>query len=129
MDGQVVVDRKVVEPRCFRDAGQDRHDVGAGLKAEEMFPQLKGKYPDFPEELTFLHAEEILGRGVDTIACLSVNDIFVMNAWGKAQGVGDEVMMLADRMNMGTHTRAGGVTPVITCCTMVVTSLGAKSGI
>jgi aspartate--ammonia ligase len=34
--------------------------VGAGKYAEELFPKLKGKYPDFPEELTFLHAEEIL---------------------------------------------------------------------
>lgn len=33
---------------------------GAGLHAEKMFPKLKGKYPDFPKELTFLHAEEIL---------------------------------------------------------------------
>jgi len=33
---------------------------GAGLHAEKMFPKLSGKYPDFPKELTFLHAEEIL---------------------------------------------------------------------
>lgn len=34
---------------------------GAGKYAQELFPQLKNdKYPDFPEELTFLHAEEIL---------------------------------------------------------------------
>lgn len=34
---------------------------GAGMMAQEMFPQLKtDKYPDIPEELTFLHAEEIL---------------------------------------------------------------------
>jgi len=33
---------------------------GAGKHVEDLFPQLKGKYPDFPEELTFLHAEEIL---------------------------------------------------------------------
>ncbi len=34
---------------------------GAGKRAQELFPQLKNdKYPDFPEELTFLHAEEIL---------------------------------------------------------------------
>ena len=33
---------------------------GAGLHAEKIFPKLKGKYPDFPKELTFLHAEEIL---------------------------------------------------------------------
>jgi len=33
---------------------------GAGLHAQELFPELKGKYPDFPEELKFFHAEEIL---------------------------------------------------------------------
>ncbi len=42
------------------------------------------------------HADEILAKGVDTIACMSVNDVFVMNAWGKDQGVGDKVVMLAD---------------------------------
>ncbi len=41
-------------------------------------------------------AAEIKGRGVDTIACLSVNDVFVMGAWGEQQGAGDDVMMLAD---------------------------------
>ena len=42
------------------------------------------------------HADEILGKGVDTIACTAVNDVFVMDAWGKDRGVGDKVMMLAD---------------------------------
>ena len=42
------------------------------------------------------NAETIKAKGVDTIACLSVNDAFVMNAWGKDQKVGDKVMMLAD---------------------------------
>lgn len=41
-------------------------------------------------------AAEIKGRGVDTIACLSVNDVFVMGAWGEQQGAGNDVMMLAD---------------------------------
>lgn len=42
------------------------------------------------------HADEILGKGVDTIACMAVNDVFVMDAWGKDRGVGDKVTMLAD---------------------------------
>ena len=42
------------------------------------------------------NAKEIKAKGVDTIACLSVNDAFVMDAWGKDQKVGDSVMMLAD---------------------------------
>lgn len=42
------------------------------------------------------HAAEIKAKGVNTIACMSVNDVFVMNAWGKDQGVGEDVMMLAD---------------------------------
>ena len=41
-------------------------------------------------------AGELKEKGVDTIACLSVNDAFVMDAWGKDQSVGDKVMMLAD---------------------------------
>jgi glutaredoxin/glutathione-dependent peroxiredoxin len=41
-------------------------------------------------------AADIKAKGIDTIACVAVNDVFVMNAWGKAQNVGDKVMMLAD---------------------------------
>jgi glutaredoxin/glutathione-dependent peroxiredoxin len=41
-------------------------------------------------------AEQIKAKGVNTIACLSVNDAFVMDAWGKNQNVGEKVMMLAD---------------------------------
>jgi peroxiredoxin len=42
------------------------------------------------------HADEIKAKGVDAIACVSVNDAFVMNAWGKDQNAGDKVLMLAD---------------------------------
>jgi len=41
-------------------------------------------------------AGELSAKGVDTIACTSVNDVFVMGAWGESQGISDEVMMLAD---------------------------------
>jgi peroxiredoxin len=41
-------------------------------------------------------AGEIKAKGVDTIACISVNDAFVMDAWGKDKGAGGKVLMLAD---------------------------------
>jgi peroxiredoxin len=43
-----------------------------------------------------LRAEDLQAKGVDTIACISVNDAFVMGAWGAAQNVGDSVLLLAD---------------------------------
>ena len=52
------------------------------------------------------HADEIKAKGVDTIACVAVNDVFVMDAWGKAQNVGDKVLMLAD--GDGEFTKAIG---------------------
>ena len=41
-------------------------------------------------------ADAIKAKGVDTIACMAVNDMFVMDAWGKSAGAGDKVLMLAD---------------------------------
>lgn len=43
-----------------------------------------------------VHHEAIKAKGVDTICCLSVNDAFVMGAWGDAQNVEDNIMMIAD---------------------------------
>lgn len=40
--------------------------------------------------------DKIKAQGVDTIACTAVNDVFVMDAWGKDQKVGGKVTMLAD---------------------------------
>jgi peroxiredoxin (alkyl hydroperoxide reductase subunit C) len=42
------------------------------------------------------YADEFKAKGVDTIACIAVNDVFVMGAWGKDQGTGDKILMLAD---------------------------------
>jgi peroxiredoxin len=52
-------------------------------------------------------ADQIRAKGVDTIACMAVNDVFVMNAWGKASGVGDKILMLAD--GNGEYARALGL--------------------
>ena len=54
-----------------------------------------------------LQADEILAKGVDRIACVAVNDAFVMNAWGNAQGTGDKVLMLSD--GNGEFTAAVGL--------------------
>lgn len=52
-------------------------------------------------------AAQLQTKGVDTIACMAVNDVFVMDAWGKDRGVGDQVMMLAD--GNGEYARALGL--------------------
>ena len=41
-------------------------------------------------------AGDLKAKGVDSIACMSVNDVFVMDAWGKVQNAGGDVQMLAD---------------------------------
>ena len=58
--------------------------------------------PGFKEKEADLKA-----KGVDTIACTSVNDVFVMNAWAKDQGITNEVVMLAD--GNGSFAKAIGL--------------------
>ncbi|MBV8888693.1 MAG: peroxiredoxin [Alphaproteobacteria bacterium] len=50
---------------------------------------------------------DMKAKGIDTIACVAVNDAFVMGAWGKDQNCGEKVMMLAD--GSGDFTRALGL--------------------
>ena len=52
-------------------------------------------------------AADLKAKGVDRIVCVSVNDVFVMKAWAKDQGVTSEVMMLAD--GNGEFTKALGL--------------------
>ncbi|MGG5818866.1 peroxiredoxin [Falsiroseomonas sp. HW251] len=52
-------------------------------------------------------AAALKAKGVDTIACMSVNDAFVMGAWAKDQGITDEIVMLAD--GSANVTRALGL--------------------
>ncbi len=86
---------------------QMTEDGPAGLSTDELFsgktvvlfalpgaftPTCSAKHvPGFVR-----HADALKAKGVDSIACLSVNDAFVMGAWGKDQGVGDKVAMIAD---------------------------------
>nr|ACG31464.1 peroxiredoxin-5 [Zea mays] len=52
-------------------------------------------------------AGELRAKGVDTVACVSVNDAFVMRAWKESLGIGDEVLLLSD--GNGELARAMGV--------------------
>ena len=52
-------------------------------------------------------APDLKKKGVDVIACLSVNDAFVMRAWGEDQAVGDDIVMLGD--GNGAFTEAVGL--------------------
>ena len=58
--------------------------------------------PGFKEK-----AADLRGKGIDAIACVSVNDVFVMKAWGQDQGVGEDIIMLAD--GNGAFTRDIGL--------------------
>ena len=58
--------------------------------------------PGFVEQ-----ADAIKARGIDLIACVAVNDHFVMEAWAKAREVGDRILMLAD--GNGDFARAMGL--------------------
>lgn len=53
------------------------------------------------------HFDDFKKKGIDTIACISVNDAFVMGAWGEQQKADDKVLMLAD--GNGDFTRAVGL--------------------
>jgi len=52
-------------------------------------------------------ADALKAKGVDQIVCISVNDAFVMGAWGKDRGAGDAVMMVAD--GSANFTKAAGL--------------------
>ena len=53
------------------------------------------------------HGADLKAKGVDEIACISVNDAFVMRAWGEDQAVGEDIVMLAD--GNGAFTDAVGL--------------------
>jgi peroxiredoxin len=53
-------------------------------------------------------APDMLAKGVDTVACVAVNDPFVMRAWAKARNVGESIQMLSD--GNGELARALGLT-------------------
>jgi peroxiredoxin len=101
------VSLKVITPEGAKDVKAD--ELFAGKKVVlfavpgAFTPTCSSQH--LPGYLT--HADALRGKGVDTIACLSVNDAFVMSAWAKDKSVGDKVVMLAD--GNGDFTRAVGL--------------------
>ena len=76
------------------------HSIDNEPKIKEAWAKLDEQVLDYVVNLLRTnayvdHADEILNRGVDTIACMAVNDVFVMNAWGKSANA-DKLSMLAD---------------------------------
>lgn len=65
-------------------------------------------------------AADFKAKGVDKIVCMSVNDAFVMGAWGKDQKVGDTVLMLAD--GLGSYAKALGLELDLTARSMGIRS-------
>lgn len=53
------------------------------------------------------NADALAGKGVSQVACIAVNDAWVMDAWGQSQGVGDKIVLLAD--GSGDFTKAMGL--------------------
>ena len=95
------------------DAGPDQIETGDFLGSGKIAlfsvpgaftPTCSAKHlPGFVEK-----AGEFQAKGVDKIVCMSVNDAFVMDAWGKNQNAGGKVAMLAD--GNGDFARALGLT-------------------
>ena len=80
-------------------------------------------------------ADQLKAKGVDTIACTAVNDVFVMNAWGKSGGVGDKILMLADgngeyvkALEAELRKHAGGSVLVVIHHTYAPTVIAAVGG-
>lgn len=64
--------------------------------------------------------DAIKAKGVSAVACISVNDAFVMGAWGKDQKVGDKILMLGD--GAAEFTNAMGLSMDLTKAGMGVRS-------
>ena len=106
-------------------------DGPAEVSTEELFGGKRVAFFALPgaftptcsgEHLPFIvdTSRRLMARGIDTIACVSVNDAFVMDAWGKDQNVGDAVMMLAD--GSAEFTRALGLE-----LDLIASGLGVRS--
>jgi peroxiredoxin len=91
------------EPKTTADLFKDRR-VALFAVPGAFTPTCSAKHlPGFVK-----NADAIKAKGVDAVVCLSVNDAFVMDAWGKDQGAAGKVIMAAD--GAGALSKALGLT-------------------
>lgn len=85
-------------PNPYRWAETTTADIFAGKRV--VLFSLPGAFTPTCSTYQLPEFEKLYGdfaaQGIDEITCISVNDAFVMNAWGEDQGAGEEVLMLAD---------------------------------
>ena len=98
---------KVVTPEGFEDRSTDQLFGGRKVVLFALpgafTPTCSAEHlPGFVKQ-----AEALRAKGVDEVLCLSVNDPFVMDAWGKGQQAGDRVTLVAD--GNAEFTRAVGL--------------------
>ncbi|MBO1075626.1 peroxiredoxin [Roseomonas marmotae] len=97
-NGDTIPEAKLTQATAEGPRERSTQDLFAG-KTVVLFgvpgaftPTCSAKHmPGFVQQAAALKA-----KGVDTIACMAVNDPFVMKAWGESQGITDEVLLLAD---------------------------------
>jgi peroxiredoxin len=77
------------------------------IKVGDTLPEAKFMTPGADGPVPITSDDIFKGKGVDTVACVSVNDVFVMKAWAADQGIGDDILMLAD--GSGDFTKAIGL--------------------
>jgi peroxiredoxin len=101
-----------IEVMTFGSNGPERIRTGEALgSGKVVLFAVPGAFTptcsDYHLPSYIIRNDELKAAGVDTVACISVNDPFVMGAWGEAQHVGDTVLMVAD--GNGEFTSAVGL--------------------
>jgi peroxiredoxin len=118
-------DGKVVET-SLAEWGQDKTVILIAVPGA-FTPTCSEKH--LPGYIT--HADALKAKGIDAIGCLSVNDVYVMSAWGKQSGAEGRVDMIADANGLAAHAMGIDVvsTPVLGSQRAARLALVAKSGV
>ena len=98
----------------------DRGNRGHGELIGALVHLMPGMTLD-PMPAHLVLAEQLRSKGVDKVACIAVNDAFVLDAWGEARGTGDAIEFLAD--GSAAWAKAVGITADLT-----ERGLGVRSG-